>query len=457
VRLDRSNVTAIARREYLARARTRTFKLTTIVLVIAGLAVSLAPVILRAVFGEGKQTTIEVLVGDSHPAVDVPATVGAILNAPSGAATGGAGSGSTGGSGGSTSGDSKPPYRVVSVTDEAAARGDVLSGDSAGLLIVARPTPTGDLTFTYVTKATGLDRVSPLVQQVAASVAIQDRLARSGITPTDQAKLFAPPSWSIKPADPNAPPGEAPGDVAGGFAIGFVLAIVLFMAIVLYGQWIAYSVAEEKSSRVMEVILGAATPFELLGGKVIGVGALAITQYVIVFVPALLALLFQAQIAAAVLGGPASAVALPQGLSIGLLLAFGVFFVLGFALYAVLYAGAAALVSRTEDINQMVAPMTLISTAGYLVAVYSSTGLLDPNSKFVVVMSFIPFFSPYLMLSRLGAGLAGPVEVLVALALLAVTVPVALWVAARLYSAGVLMYGQRPSLRLMVRVLRGRA
>jgi ABC-2 type transport system permease protein len=114
-------------------------------------------------------------------------------------------------------------------------------------------------------------------------------------------------------------------------------------------------------------------------------------------------------------------------------------------------------VSRTEDINQMVAPMTLISTAGYLVAVYSSTGLIDPSSKFVVVMSYIPFFSPYLMLSRLGAGLAGPVEVVVALVLLAVTVPLALWVAARLYSAGVLMYGQRPSLRLMVRVLRGRA
>jgi ABC-2 type transport system permease protein len=137
-----------------------------------------------------------------------------------------------------------------------------------------------------------------------------------------------------------------------------------------------------------------------------------------------------------------------------LLLAFGAFFILGFALYAVLYAGAAALVSRTEDINQIVAPMTLVSTAGYLVAVYSSTGLLDANSTFVIVMSYIPFFSPYLMLSRLGAGLAGPIEVIAALVLLAVTVPIALWVAARFYAAGVLMYGQRPSLRLMLRVLR---
>jgi ABC-2 type transport system permease protein len=146
---------------------------------------------------------------------------------------------------------------------------------------------------------------------------------------------------------------------------------------------------------------------------------------------------------------------LPAGLSIPLLLAFGVFFLLGFALYAVLYAGAAALVSRTEDINQIVAPLTIVSVAGYLVAVYSSTGLIDAKSTFVVVMSYIPFFSPYLMLSRLGAGLATPFEAIIAMVILVVTVPIALWVAARFYAAGVLMYGQRPSLRLMLRVLRG--
>jgi ABC-2 type transport system permease protein len=465
MRLDRSNVVAVARREYLARARTRTFRLTTVILVIAGLGVALAPVILRAVFGEGKQTTVDVIVGSSNPSVDVGAVVAAVLNAPVGSAAGApsatsapSGSGSTaGGAGsGSTATDSRPAFRVDTVTDEAKARADILSGDVAGLLIVTRPGPGRDLAFQYVTKVSAVDRVAPFVYQAAAFVVQKDRLTALGVSPTDQQQLAQPPAWSITPADPNAK-AVAAGDLASGFAIGFVLAIALFMAIVLYGQWIAYSVAEEKSSRVMEVILGAATPFELLGGKVVGVGALAITQYVIVFVPAVLALVFQGQIAALILGGSAAAVSLPTGLSIPLLLAFGVFFVLGFALYAVLYAGAAALVSRTEDINQMVAPMTLVSTAGYLVAVYSSTGLIDPSSKLVVVMSFIPFFSPYLMLSRLGAGEAGAIDVIVAIVILALTVPAALWVAARLYSAGVLMYGQRPSLRLMFRVLRGRA
>jgi ABC-2 type transport system permease protein len=395
-------------------------------------------------------TTIEVAVG-TPPSIDVPIALGALLNvSPASAGNGGTG----GGGGGSGTDADEPQYRVVATADVAAARARVADDTSAGLLIVTRDA-AGDLEFAYATKGSAIDRLSIVMRQAVGTIAVQDRLTRAGIPPIDQVKLFVGPAFALEAPDGSEPTGPATAEgFVNEFAIGFVLAIVLFMAIILYGQWVAYSVVEEKSSRVMEVILGAATPFELLAGKVIGVGALAITQYVIVFVPATLALLLQDQIAALVLGGTAGAVGLPGGLSIPLLLAFGVFFVLGFALYAALYAGASALVSRTEDINQIVAPMTIIATVGYLVAVYSSTGLLT-NSTFVVVMSYIPFFSPYLMLSRLGGGVAGPVEVIVAIAILVITVPAAIWIAARFYAAGVLMYGQRPSLRLMLRVLRG--
>ncbi|HEY8238505.1 MAG TPA: ABC transporter permease [Candidatus Limnocylindrales bacterium] len=440
-KLDRNNVVAVARREYLARARTRTFKLTTVLLVVVGVGAALSPLLFRYLDRGTGQTTIEVWVGGSNPAVDVVTGLSAFMNAA--------------GTGASGTPPATPRYRIVAADGLDSARARVLAGDTAGLLVVGRAASGNELTFEYVTTAAAFDRVPQIVSQAAGQLAIQERLSNAGVPPAEQGQLFAPPTYTVTPADPNAKPGASPEEQVGGFAIGFVLAIILFMAIVLYGQWIAYSVVEEKSSRVMEVILGAATPFELLSGKVVGVGALALTQYAIVFVPATIALLLQSQIAAVVLGGSADAGStLPAGLSIPLLLAFGVFFVFGFAMYAVLYAGAAALVSRTEDINQIVAPMTLVSTAGYLVAVYSSTGLLDANSTFVVVMSYIPFFSPYLMLSRLGAGLVGPVEVLVAMALLAISVPLALWVAARFYAAGVLMYGQRPSLRLMLRVLR---
>jgi ABC-2 type transport system permease protein len=442
--LELSNVAAIARREYLARARTRSFRITTVLLVVAALAVALAPILIRWVDRGSGPTTIELSVGTSKPSVDVAAALSGLLN------------GSTG-SAGAIPGASAPSYKVEATEDIAGARSRVDSGAADGLLIVTRQPSDGELAFTFVTKSRPIDRFSQLVRGAASAIAVDDRLARAGLSPVDQAKLFAPPPYAAEsPSGAGAGTGT-PETAANEFAIGFVLSIVLFMAIILYGQWVAYSVAEEKSSRVMEVILGAASPFELLSGKVVGVGGLALTQYAIIFVPALVVLLFQDQIAAAVLGQTAAAASLPAGLSVPLLVTFGVLFILGFGLYAVLYAGAAALVSRTEDINAIVAPMTMISTAGYLVAVWSATGLISPDSKLVAVMSYIPFFSPYLILSRMGSGTITAPEVIVAVTILAISVPIALWGAARLYAAGVLMYGQRPSLRLMARVLRGAA
>ncbi len=135
------------------------------------------------------------------------------------------------------------------------------------------------------------------------------------------------------------------------------MTILIFMMIVLYGNWVAMSVVEEKSSRVMEVILNAATPFELLGGKVLGVGAVAFLQYLAILLAGGLALLLQDRVASLVLGSGAG-MSLPEGLTITLLVLFCVYGVLGFLLYAVLYAAAGSLVSRQEDVNAAVMPMT---------------------------------------------------------------------------------------------------
>ncbi|HEY2917335.1 MAG TPA: ABC transporter permease [Candidatus Limnocylindrales bacterium] len=443
--LELQNVRAVARREYLARARTRSFRITTVVLVVVAIGVALAPIGIRLIDQGSGPSRIEVSLGSSASKLDIVAQLQAILNsqATSNPLGGGA-----------------PTYAVSATTDETGARAAVASGALTGLLIVGRGPATstgaeGDLAFTFVTKAKGVDRISQLMQVAATGMAQADRLARSGLTPAQQAGLVAPVGYATQLPDGTTDTSSSPEDYVNSFAVGFVLAIILFMAIILYGQWVAYSVAEEKSSRVMEVILGAASPLELLAGKVVGVGGLALTQYAIIFVPALLIVLLQDQIASLVLGEPAAAASLPAGLSIELLVVWGILFLLGFALYATLYAGAAALVSRTEDINAIVAPMTMVSVAGYLVAVYSSTGLISPDAPFVHVMALIPFFSPYLVLSLLGQHAISGIEVVAAIVLLAVFVPIALWVAARLYAAGVLMYGQRPGLKLLSRVLRG--
>ena len=435
------NILAVARREFMWRGRTRTFRITTALLVIVGVGIALAPVIIRFIDRGSTGDRIEVAVGDAEPGIDIPVALGLLLNAPT--------------PGLPTGGDSTPDFRVEATADVEAARARVVGGSTSGLLVVDR-SAAGDLEFTLYSKDPAISRRAQLIRQAASSIAIQDRLTRAGIPPIGQAALFAPPAFAVEAADPKATPGPQNGeDFASSFAISFALTILLFMAIILYGQWVAFSVAEEKNSRVMEVVLAAATPFQLLTGKVVGVGGLALVQYVIVLVPSAAAVLLQDRIAALIFGG-ATSVALPQGLSLPLLAVFGVMFVLGFALYAVLYAGAASLVSRQEDVNQIVAPLTIISVGGYLVASYAGTGLIPVDSPLLVGLSFVPFFSPYLMLTRMGLGTATPVEIAIAILLLAAFIPVALWVAARLYRSGVLLYGQPPTPRTLVRALRGR-
>ena len=436
------NIVAVARREFTWRLSTRAYRYSTVLLVIAGLALALAPTILSFLDRDGTGDRVEVLVGDAHPALDAVTALGAILN--------------TQGSLVPVPGEKEtaPQFVVVAATDVAAARANVVGGSSVAVLALGR-SANGDLKFDLYTTDNPLSRRNQLIRQAAVAITIQDRLTRAGVPPVDQATLFNPPEFAVLPADPAAAPTgpQDPNEAASSFFVGFGLSIAIFMAIILYGQWIAFSVAEEKNSRVMEVVLAAATPFQLLAGKVIGVGALALAQYVIVAIPMILAVLFQSQIASLVLGGSGSG-GLPSGLTIDMLAVFGVMLILGFGLYATLFAAAASVVSRQDDVNSIIAPLTMISVAGYLVATYVGTGVLPIDAPIVVALSFIPLFSPYLMLTRYGLGAATPVEVLVAIALLVVTIPLALWLAARIYRAGVLLYGQPPTPRTLWRALR---
>lgn len=443
------NVLVVARREYLWRLRSRTFQLATIILVVVAAGVALSPILLRfvnerVVSGD----RLGVYVDQAAPTVDVVTALDRLLDVPdpgAAAASSGAGAGAGDGAAGRA-------FVVVAVDDLDAGRADVVAGRLAGVLALERG-PGGDLGFILYSKYLPFERKTQQIQQAAAALTIQDRLARAGIPPGDQATLFAPPPFETRPASPTDSRTGSAEQLLGGTVLGFALTILIFMAIVLYGQWVAMSVAEEKSSRVMELVLAAARPAELMSGKVIGVGALGLTQYVLVVAAALVAIAFQDRIATALLGGGGS-IDLPSGLSIPLLAAFGVFFVLGFGLYATLYAGVASLVSRQEDVNQTIGPLTIVAALGYFVASYASSGIIPISSPLVVILSFVPFLSPYIMLSRLALGQVAPWEPVLAVALLALSVAGALWVAGRLYAAGVLLYGQRPGLRSLVRALR---
>jgi len=433
------NILAVARREFFARAGTRSFVIGTLFLAVAGAALALAPIGIRWLEGDGKTAVGVVDLADPPASFDPVSRLSILLNASA--------AGPTGGSGG---------FDVASSPDESVARDDVESGDLSAALVIDRA-GAGELVFTVISKDPAGRRTPELLRQASFSLAIADRLDRLGVAPGDQATLFTPPDVAVerpKPAGPGEPTTGT--EMAATAIVGQMLIVFLLLAVVLYGQWVAMSVAEEKSNRVMEIVISAATPFQLLGGKVIGVGGLGLVQLLAAVIPAIVAFALQGPISEAVLGAQPSALELPQVLTPGVIGAFVVFFVLGYLLYSVLYAAAGSLVSRMEDVNNVVAPMSMIGVVGYLVAIYVSIGMLPADAAWVAALSYVPFFSPYLMLSRVIAGQAGLPEVALAAAILVVSIVVMLWLAARVYSAGVLMYGQQASIRRLIVTAFGR-
>ena len=420
-----SNILIIARREFVARATTRTFGVTTLLLVLAAAIVALAPVVIGYLDRDAGRVAI--YVGTADLRGDPETTVEALLNPASGRGGG-------------------PALEVTRTTALEASRRQVIEGTLTALLEVARDA-RGEPVFTvYVNDPSGSTAV--IARQAAASLALADRLGRLGIAPASQADLLTPPQVTIRPPDLSKPAlsSLAVAQAAADTAVIVALEMFVLLAIMFYGVWIAQSVVEEKSSRMMEIILATVSPFQLLAGKVLGVSAAAMLQFGAIVAATVVALLAQGSVAAAVFGD-AGGVTLPTGLTPSLLVAFAAFFVLGFLLYAVLFAAAGSLVSRQEDVSQMVAPMTLVACGAYLVAMYASLGSISINAAWVVALSWVPFFSPYLMLSRLSAATVSPLEVAVAALLVAGSIGLGTWIAARIYAAGVLVYGQKPSLR----------
>ena len=433
-----ANIFAVARREYTTRIRTRSFLFGTLVLLLSVIAIAFAPIIVEAI-DQTSQQKIAVHVAATELKSEPVTTLSTLINASANPSA--------------TTTDAKPAYLVSAVPDLAAARRSVVAGEYAAVLEIDR-TSGGDLAFTLYTNDNATGRTAALIHQASTSIAVGDRLARLGVVPNDQADLFEPATFGVAWPDPaRTDPIQATTDLIGRGMLGFGMTVLIFMMIIIYGTWIAQSVVEEKSSRVMEVILNAATPFQLLTGKVLGVGAIALTQYAALLVTGAIAVLAQGTVASTVLGTN-EATALPEGLTIPLLLLFGVYGILGFLVYATLFAAAGSLVSRQEDVNAAVMPITLVSTAGYLIAVYASTGVLDIRAGWLTLLSQVLLVSPFMMLSRFTSGDVSALEVLLSVALLVVCIVGALWLAARIYRAGVLLYGQRPGIGAIFRLVR---
>lgn len=245
-------------------------------------------------------------------------------------------------------------------------------------------------------------------------------------------------------------------------AIGYVMAFVIYFAVFVYGQYVMQGVIEEKSSRVVEIIVSSVRPFELLMGKVLGIGAMGLTQMVVWAAVVMGVLAGAAPLLAlfldpASLGVPAdassTAVAEAAGLSIppvpyALLGWFILFFVGGFLLYASLFAAVGSAVEQQQDAQNLLLP---VMTPLILPILFLAFVLESPDATTSVVLSLVPFFSPILMMLRAAITSVPVWQMLTALGLLAITFVTMIGLAGRIYRVGILSYGKTPSLREIAR------
>ncbi len=224
------------------------------------------------------------------------------------------------------------------------------------------------------------------------------------------------------------------------------IAFLLYMSIVLYGQNVLRGVLEEKTTRVAEVVVSSVSPGTLLAGKVLGVGAVGLTQQILWVITTVIMFKLRQPLLDR-FGITTMPFELPS-ISIGVALLLLLFFVLGFVFYSSLYAAVGASVNSEQEAQQAVQPMLILLVA---TAIFINPILMNPTSRLAVVMSLLPFSAPIIMPLRLSLGSVPWYELVISLVGVALACWGATWLAARIYRVGLLMYGKRPTLREMGR------
>ncbi|MEN3266083.1 ABC transporter permease [Pseudonocardia sp.] len=306
---------------------------------------------------------------------------------------------------------------TVRVVDDEAGRQQVDAGDIDALL-------TGEAGGYELL---GLDSVDSRLQGLVTAAVQQQTLTAAltgaGIDPAQLAARSQLAVDTLEPADPEA--GQKLG-------LAFVGIILLFFSLSGYGQLVATGVVEEKQSRVVELLLASIKPWQLLAGKIIGLGAVGLLQLVILSV-------------ISAVGATAAGLLTVPSAAVGMFVMVVVWYLLGFFLFAALYAAVGSTVSRQEELNSVVAPMIFL----LLIPFVLTLNLLpnDPRNGLAAVLSFIPFFSQTVMPARYALGVASLGEVLVAAVLALIAIVVVVRLAGRVYQNSVLRTGARVSLR----------
>lgn len=243
------------------------------------------------------------------------------------------------------------------------------------------------------------------------------------------------------------------GSAEAAKALAYLFVFLLYIGILLNAQAIMASVAEEKTSRIAELLVATIDPARLLAAKVLAAAATGVIQLgVWIAAGGIAGRAIVGIVADRAPQADAPAMLVPFTLPPGELLALVAFFLIGFTQYAVLYAGAASLINRTEDLGSVAGPLVIPVVFGFLLA---QIGLQSPNAIQVVICSQIPLLAPFVMFTRLAVVNVPAWQIALSLTINVVAAILLALLAGRVYRVGLLLYGRPPSLKQVLATLRG--
>jgi ABC-2 type transport system permease protein len=436
------NIGLIIAHEYKKRLAQRSFIISTIIILVLIIIGSFIPTIVQYISATSTAQTKIVVVNNAGSIAGMNndtllSYINTNLNGP---AQG-------------QSASSTPPYSIqVASADSISSLQSQVKNGSLSILLVLDRSPNQDVQFTYYTNANpNSDSNVSNVQALAGQLSLLDRSSRLGLTPAQTSKLFAQPEFLVVSVG-QTQNKRSTSEIVSGYILAYVGIILIFTSVLLYGNGVAMGVAEEKGTRIMEILVNAATPYQLMAGKILGIGAAGLTQMATFVVVGISMLLLQNPIKAALLGSNTGGLKLDiTGSSITILLLLLLYFILGFLLYATLYAALGALVKRQDEVQNAVQPLTWLFMVGYIASFFVISA---PDATWVKVVSYIPFWTPTIMLVRVAVSSVAWWEIALTIVLMIVAIFICTAFAARIYRFGVLMYGQRPGLGQLIKIAR---
>ncbi|MGA9751088.1 MAG: ABC transporter permease [Acidobacteriota bacterium] len=321
-----------------------------------------------------------------------------------------------------------------------ALKKDIGDQELDGVLLL-EPDGQEDLKATYMAQNLANAQIQGLLQGRVNEALLQHRLQGMGLDPAIAQKLKGRVELATVKVEKGGKTRE--GSVFSDFIKPFLLAMLIYMMIIMYGVAIMNGVLEEKNSKVVEVILSAVRPFELMMGKIIGIAAVGLLQYGIWFLLG----------AGLYLANPMNLQAQSAGPWLRpmemVLLVF--YFLFGFVFYSSIYAAVGATCTTQQEAQQWQMPVTMFLIVPIMLMVPT---IQNPNAPWVVVMSLIPLCTPITMLLRVSVVDVPLWQIAASVVSLVGGTVVVAWAAARVYRVGILMTGKRPSIPEVIRWVR---